>query len=476
VAAAGALGAGIDARSLDEAMSAEPHFVACDAGTTDAGPYSLGTGCPAFAREAVRADLETMLCGTRDAGIPVIIGSAGTAGADVHVDWTVGIVQDIVQATGRSLRAAVIYAEQDKDRLLSLLAQGRILPLDAAPAIDERTIKRSERIVGMMSVEQLQGALEQGVDIVIAGRCSDAALYAALPIKMGFPKGLSWHAGKVMECGTMAAVRRDRDGSVGNSGPTQYNRGVLLGTVTHYDARITAIGPGLACTPASVAGHSLYENGDPFLFAESAGVFDLTRSTYESADGQTVRIAGSAFHPGERYTIKLEGAELAGYASVIVGGIRDPFIIRQLDDWVQRALASIRSKVSHLLSHVLSKEDYKLAVHVYGRDAVMGAAEPGSVLPPHEVGLVLEVLAPTQELATTIAQISRQPLLHNPVPGWSGGVTTFAFLHNPAHLERGPVYEFNLNHIALPDTTDELFRTEIIDLVPGADRLPVTTT
>src|SRR5258706_16156906 len=77
-------------------------------------------------------------------------------------------------------------------------------PWAPAPPVDARTIDRSIRIVGMMGVEPLQRAIEGGADFVLAGRCSDSALFAALPILRGFPAGLAWHAGKVSECGTMA--------------------------------------------------------------------------------------------------------------------------------------------------------------------------------------------------------------------------------------------------------------------------------
>ena len=80
------VGAGIDKDSLAEALNYNPHFIACDAGTTDAGPFSLGSGQPAFAREAVKRDLAVFLDAGRRAGIPVLIGSAGTAG-EMH-RWT----------------------------------------------------------------------------------------------------------------------------------------------------------------------------------------------------------------------------------------------------------------------------------------------------------------------------------------------------------------------------------------------------
>ena len=80
VAPIGSVGIGISDVALDEALAQGPHFIACDAGTTDAGPFSLGTGIPAFPREAVKRDLSLILRAGRKANIPVIIGSAGTAG------------------------------------------------------------------------------------------------------------------------------------------------------------------------------------------------------------------------------------------------------------------------------------------------------------------------------------------------------------------------------------------------------------
>lgn len=452
VAAGGALGAGIDEVALTEAMTGRPHFIACDAGTTDAGPYYLGSGQAAFARESVRADLRTMLTASTRANIPAIIGSAGTAGGDVHVDWTLDIIKELVEELGVSIRVAVIYSEQSKDFIAELLEEDRIVALDAAPKIDVETVRRSTRIVGMMGVEPIQRALSQGVDVVLAGRCSDSALFAAMPIQMGFPEGLSWHAGKVMECGTLAAER---------PGP-----GVLFGTITRDEVTVRGIGRDVRCTPSSIAAHSLYENGDPFLFVESSGVFDLTKSTYAAVDERTVRIRGTGFHPAETYTVKLEGATLAGYSSLTIGGIRDPFIIRQLDDWLERVEMRIHESVRELLNGVLEREEYKLAFHLYGKNGVMGSFEPPAEQLPIEIGLVVEVLAPTQEIANTIAKLCRQPLLHTSIPEWIGGVTTFACLHNPSHIERGPVYEFFLNHAAIQDHEGEFFRHEYVELAP----------
>src|SRR5215469_3876585 len=150
--------------------------------------------------------------------------------------------------------AVMSHTHQDKDYLIEMLRQGRIHPLDAAPDLDEDRIRRSSRIVGMMGAEPLQMALAEGADFILAGRCSDTALYAALPTMRGFPAGLAWHAAKVIECGTMACE------SVG--------RGVMFVRLRHDDFLVRPFGKGLHCTPQSIAAHSLYENTDPFHFIE----------------------------------------------------------------------------------------------------------------------------------------------------------------------------------------------------------------
>ncbi|MHB8530134.1 MAG: acyclic terpene utilization AtuA family protein [Caulobacteraceae bacterium] len=448
VAATGALGAGVHASSLERSLEIAPHFIAADAGTTDAGPYYLGSGQGAYPRESIKRDLKLMLVAARKAKVPVLIGSAGTAGADAHVDWVLAIAREVAAEEDLNPRTAVIRSEQDKDYLCDLLAAGRIRPLDPAPPVSAEIIRGSARIVGMMGVEPLQRALEQGAEFILAGRCSDSALYAALPILRGFPAGLAWHAGKVTECGTMAC-----EGGRG---------GVLTAIIRKDGALLRPIGEGLRCTPQSVAAHSLYENAHPYLHQESSGALDLTDAQFEAVDDRTVRISGSRFQVSGEFTVKLEGAELAGYQSIMIGGIRDPYILRRLDLW----LAEVRDIIEAAVSRVLGLEpsQWRLSFHVYGRNAVMGPLEPRMDALPHEVGIVVEATAATQDLASKAAQLARQPFLHHAVPEWLGGITSFACLHNPAHVDRGAVYRFNLNHVALPRSESEMFRTEFVDL------------
>lgn len=447
IAASGMLGIGVPEDSLRKAMACEPHFVAADAGTTDAGPFALGMGVCAFPREAILRDLTTLLRNTVPAKVPLLIGSVGTGGADVHVDWFMDIVREVAASEGLELKVAEIRSEQSKDFLLEQLGQGRIRALNPAPHLDETTIRRSERIVGMMGVEPLQAALAAGVDLVVAGRCSDPALYAAMPIQMGLPHGLAWHAGKVVECGPSVCER-----------PAH---GMIVGYVRPDEVVIQPIGPGLRCTTQSVAAHSLYENADPFCFTEASGVLDISETVYEQIDETSVRIRGSKFRPAERTTIKLEGAELVGYQSIMVGGVRDPFILREFDDWLAKVIQRVELSVEKVFGKSLEAMGARIDYHAYGRDGVMGALEPDRARIPHEIGLVVEATAGDQQTASALVQLTRQPLLHQPTTKWKGSITGFACLHNPAHIERGPVYAFNMNHVVLPDTPVSMFRTAI---------------
>ena len=452
IAASGGLGArAIDPDILDAALAERPDFIAADAGTTDAGPFALGRGESAYTRAAVKRDLRVMLLAAHRAKIPILIGSAGTAGGDVHVEEVLDIAREICIAEGISLKTAVIRSEQRPDYLLDLYRKGRIEALDPAPQIDESTFQKSTRIVGMMGVEPLQDALASGAQFILAGRCSDPALYAAMPIARGFPAGLSWHIGKAVECGTMVCEK----------GGT----GVVIGRIRQDHGVITPVGPGLRCTPQSVAAHSLYESADPYLHKECGGTLDLAHSVFEAMDdGISVKVKGSRFVAAPSYTVKLEGAELAGYQSIIVGGIRDPFIIADFEGWLGRVRERIERAVADVLRDQLTPDDYSLNFHVYGFNGVMKSLESQDRFAPRELGLVLEATAPSQDLATQLAKMSRQPLLHTPIGKWNGSITSFACLHNPAFIDRGPVYRFNLNHVAIPDSYKDMFRTELLTL------------
>ena len=77
---------------------------------------------------------------------------------------------------------------------------------------------------------------------------------------------------------------------------------------------------------------------------------------------------------------------------------------------------------------------------------------------------MFEVTAPTQELASAIAAMARHQALHLPIPEWQGLITGLACPYNPAHLNRGALYRFNVNHVVEVDDPLEMFRIEHFDV------------
>jgi len=51
--------------------------------------------------------------------------------------------------------------------------------------------------------------------------------------------------------------------------------------------------------------------------------------------------------------------------------------------------------------------------------------------------------------------------VHNPIPEWHGLISAVAFPFAPSEVDRGPVYEFHLNHVAYPRSPTSLFPIEI---------------
>ena len=94
----------------------------------------------------------------------------------------------------------------------------------------------------------------------------------------------------------------------------------------------------------------------------------------------------------------------------------------------------------------------------------MGPLEPVKDIQTHELCLLFEVTAPTQEIACAIAAITRHQAIHLPNPEWGGLITGVAWPYNPAYLGRGAVYRFCVNHVVEHDDPYAMFPLEYIDM------------
>lgn len=451
----GACGSGFVEASFEKALAQKPTFIGCDAGSTDPGPSYLGSGTTAFPKAAVRRDLRLMLMGARRIGVPLLIGTAGTAGADAQLKIVADIIREIAATEGLKFRLALIHAEQEKSYLRRKLLEQKITPLSPAPEFNESTIDRSEHIVGMMGCEPFIRALKAGADVVLAGRASDTAIFASVPVMYGFPEGMAWHAGKILECGAAAVVNRKTPDC-------------MFAWVRKDHFVVEAPDAALRCTPQSIASHSLYENGDPFRLVECSGTLDLTDSHYEAVSDTAVKVTGSRFAHAARYTVKLEGAEKIGYQSILLGSTRDPFIIRQIDDWLSRLREKVQARVNMVYGSAMTAKDYLFHIRVYGKDGTMGPLEPVKEIRSHELCLVFEITAKTQEIASTIAGVVRHQAIHLPIPEWSGLITGLACPYS--YLDRGAIYSFNINHVVEPVDPYEMFPMELMDVDGSQER------
>jgi hypothetical protein len=444
VAATGNLSTGFREESLVRAVSQGAHFVGCDAGSTDSGPYYLGSGNPRGPRQGVKRNLGLILREALRAGIPAIIGTAGHAGGRPHLQWTVEIVRELARENGWHFKLATIDSEIDAPVLLEAFRHNQIKALSPAPSFNEEVISQAQRFVAMMGIEPLQAALTAGAQIIIAGRCSDVAIYAAYPVMMGIPKHVAFHAGKILECGAASVAQR-------------FYPDCMAAEMDAQGFTVEPPNPDLRCTPQSVAAHTLYENADPYTLVEPGGSLDTSGAQYRAVNDRAVRVEGGRFLPAEKYTVRIEGASLAGYRSIVIAGIRDPLILRQLDSFLASLRAAVEGKIAINLG--APSGSYVINFRVYGRDGTMGPLEPDPAIAGHEVGIIIDVVASSQSLASDILPLIWHSGLHHPIPEYQGLVSNFAFPFSPPGIDAGPVYRFCANHVWELEDPCEPFHT-----------------
>jgi len=80
----------------------------------------------------------------------------------------------------------------------------------------------------------------------------------------------------------------------------------------------------------------------------------------------------------------------------------------------------------------------------------MGNLEPVK-RPSHELCVLFEVLANTQELASTICASLRSTFMHYGYEGRKSTAGNLAFPYAPSDVEYGAVYEFSVYHLMQVD-------------------------
>ena len=445
------LGYGFPMESWDEGMSRKPDVIAVDAGSTDPGPYYLGAGVSFTDRGAVKRDLSIMIPAGLEAGVPVIIGTAGGSGAAPHLMWNLEIIEEIAKEKNLSFTLGVIPADIDKSYLHEAKKNGEITPLKPAPQLTEDDISESSYIVAQMGAEPIIQALEMGAQVILAGRAYDPAVFAALAIQKGYDKGLAIHLGKILECAAIAAA----PGSGSDC---------MFGYIGDGYFKVEPLSKNRKCTTISVAAHTLYEKTNPYILPGPGGVLDLTKTKFTQETESMVRVTGSKYTPSEEYSLKLEGAKKVGCRTISFAATADPIMIKQIDEITAKVKERVADNFTDLGKYFL---DFK----IYGKNnpgkmGVMGifghSASPkhheGSAL---EIAIIIDAVAPTQEQANTVCSFARSTLLHYGYPGRISTAGNLAFPFSPSDIKMGDVFEFSVYHLIKPKDPSEFFPVEI---------------
>jgi hypothetical protein len=442
------IGAGFPAESVDQAADYAFDFIGADAGSIDVGPCQLGGTGQLFSDDLSRRDLHHALLLARSRNVPLLIGSSGGAGTDEGVDRFARFVREIAEEEHLApFKLACIYTEPDREALKARLRAGKVTPLPGFHFdYDEEAIDRSTRIVSVIGPEPFQQALNAGAEVILAGRTTDAAIFAALPLMRGFSPALAWHAGKVAECG----------GAIGKPARSDF----LHVSLDADGFETIPLSPDAVCTEWSVAAHQLYENGDPFAFIEPPGTMDATNARFVELGNGRVRISGADFHVTEHYTRKLEGVEPAGFQSITMCAYNDPVLIDEMDEWQTALRAEIDRKIVRIYGDRAGEARIDIQRYGDGRGALLFRDSPdqSTDATPYELFFLLTVNAPHQAMASSVCTLAWHTLIHFPPAGWKGSFVTAAWPFNPPVIDRGPVHRFNVNHVEQLDDPCEGLR------------------
>ncbi len=424
----GMLGYGYPMDSFERAVSLKPSMIGVDAGSTDAGPYRLGSGRPTVSRYAVKKDLTPMINYAKREGIPLIIGSAGGAGAKPHVEWVLDIIREIAKENFINLNCAIIYSDVDKNWLKGKIIKKQVLPLGPVENLTTEEVEESTNIVGVMGIDPYIRALERKVDIILAGRSNDPAIFASFAISKGIPYEIAFHAGKILECGAIASI----PGTASDGMLAWLFRDRLVVEPANLSRR---------CTVLSVSAHSLYEKEHPYILRGPEGILNLKEAIFEQINDRQVLVRNQIFERSKETWIKLEGAKYLGKRWITMGIIRDPLMIA--------ALPEIEEVLKEEVKSYFRGEKFHFIFRTVGES---------------EKVALIEAISVDGELAKAVVSWARSFLMHYHYRGRKATSGNLAIIYSPSEIEVGETYIFNIHHLVKLEKEEELFKTEFITI------------
>ncbi len=431
VALTGILGYGYSEEALNIAFSEKVDYIGVDAGSTDPGPYYLGSGKSFTNREAVKRDLALALPKALEHKAPFIIGSAGGAGSSEHVKWLKEIIVEIAKEQGLNFNLGTVYTDVSKEYVLEKYKSGKVINMSSEMPLSEVEIENSARIVSQIGISPILELLDKKADVILCGRACDTSIYASACIYEGYDPGLSFHMAKIMECGAMC------------SEPVSA-ADVMQGYMFDDYFELRPANLIRKCKVDRVAAHTLYEQSNPYLIFEPDGVCDLTNSKFSQVDDRTVRVSGSVFKETENKTLKLEGVKLSGYRTISPATIFDTTTIENIDNIIKIVTDFVKENTKDTLSPDSYQINFKMS----------GSKESS-------LGIIIDVVGATQEIADTVCALTRSRMLHCDYEGRKCSAGNLAFPFSPSDIHAGEVYEFSVFHLVEVDSLTETAKISI---------------
>ena len=426
--------------SFRAAMETGPDVVVADAGSSDPGPVYLGEdiGFGLFVRE----ELELFLKASRKRKIPFVLGSAGDAGTNLGVDSFVEIIKELaIEHNIPKFKVGYFYSEVPRDFIKKKIEAGdKIEGLDGFPSLTSDDVEQATRIVAVAGVHPFIKLLDMGADVIIGGRSGDIAIIAAPAIHAGFPESLAYHTGKMIECASFCAE-------------PFMGKEAVIGTISHEDIKIKAYHPEQRCTVASVCGHSMYERATPFYEYAAGGMLDMSECQYTQFDEKTAKITGARWIPSDTIRIKLEGAKRVGERYLGIAAVRDPHVIKHIDEVVQWCRDSVE--------RLFGCNGYKLYFHIFGKNGVLKEMEPVKETKSHELCVVIEGVSEEDELAKKVTDYAGRMMFLARIPGIKG--TAGAAATTKMAMKTTPGFIWNVNHTIPINDPMELFAVNITE-------------
>ena len=180
----------IERGSFDLGVARRPDAIVADSGSCDIGPQPLGADEHCSPEAWQRHDLELMLLAARRLGVPMIVGSASDTGTNRGVDQYAHIIRALARQHGlEPFRLATIHSEVDREEVARRMKDGvRVEGLDGRAELTAEILGRTDRVVAVMGVAPIVKALDQGAEVIIAGRSSDSTGSAAVSKAASFSR------------------------------------------------------------------------------------------------------------------------------------------------------------------------------------------------------------------------------------------------------------------------------------------------